>query len=67
MAQQQRVRLHFRLSLTLVAGAVLGLQTGREVTIETVFELAFTPDGKLDEPFLATRLDQCKITHRRHG
>jgi len=42
-----------------VAGALLGLQTGREVTVEIVFELAFTENGILDEPFLTTRLDQC--------
>jgi hypothetical protein len=54
------------MSLTLVAGALLGLQTGREVSIEIVFELAFTENGTLDEPFLTARLDQCLtfISHK---
>jgi hypothetical protein len=29
------------------------------VTIEIVFELAFTDEGILDETFLTSRLDQC--------
>ena len=45
-----------------VAGALLGLQTGREVTVETVFELAFNDNGTLDETFFITRLDQCTHT-----
>jgi len=44
---------------TLVAGALLGTQTGREVIVEIVFELAFTNEGTLDELFLTSRLDQC--------
>ena len=44
---------------TLVAGALLGTQTVREVIVEIVFELAFTNEGTLDELFLTSRLDQC--------
>ena len=30
------------------------------MTIEIVFELAFTESGSVDEPFLTSRLDQCQ-------
>ena len=47
----------------VVAGALLGLQTGREVTVEIVFELAFTENETIDEQFLTSRLDQCLRFH----
>ena len=43
-----------------VAGALLGLQTGREVSIEIVFELVLdTQAVTIDQEFLTIRLDQC--------
>lgn len=59
MALRNTVLQVVKKSLIIVAGALLGLQTGREVTIEVVFELAFTDEGIIDETFLTSRLDQC--------
>ena len=59
MAQNHTVHLLRKWPLTSVAGALLGLQTGREVIVEVVFELAFTDTGFVDEDFLSHRLDQC--------
>jgi hypothetical protein len=59
MALRNTVLPVVKKSLIIVAGALLGLQTGREVTIEVVFELAFTEEGTIDETFLTSRLDQC--------
>jgi len=68
MAQQRQVEHPpFQFVLILVAGALLGLQTGREVTVETVFEVRFTDSGGLNEDFLTRRLDQCSSSYMNYA
>ena len=47
--------------ITVVLGALLGTQNGREVEIVNTFELATEGNGEaVDHGFLVSRRDQCK-------
>jgi len=50
--------------LTAVIGALLGSQTGRDVSIVNSFELVYLVDGKviIDDEFFKDRREQCTST-----
>lgn len=53
-----------------IAGAILGQQNGREVTMEVAFECKVeqNPAGEIqfDEEWFADRLEQCELLHLIH-